>query len=51
MLRRPARDLGNVQTRHFLLRPADVNVVDTLANGLYVVNNHAASARVLPSEP
>jgi len=51
MLRRLARDLGNVQTRHFLLRPADVNVVDTLANGLYVVNNHAASARVLPSEP
>jgi hypothetical protein len=51
MLRRPARDLGNVQTRHFLLRPTDVNVVDTLSNGLYVVNNHAASARVLPSEP
>ena len=51
MLRRPAEDLDNVQARHFLLRPTDVNVVDTLSNGLYVVNNHAASTRILPSKP
>ena len=51
VLRRPLEDLDNVTVKHVLLRPTDVNVVDTLANGLCSVNNHMACEHLLPLSP
>ena len=51
MLRRPKRDLDNVSLKCMMVRPTDVNVVDTLHGGLYSVNNHVRCSRVIPFNP
>ena len=51
MLRRPHDDLNNVKINHLLLRPTNVNVVDTLTTGLVSVNNHMACENLEPPSP
>jgi hypothetical protein len=51
VVKRPKNDLNNVALHHAMLRPTSVNVVDSLQDGLYRVNNHIPSSTVLPSFP
>ena len=51
VVKRPKNDLNNVALHHAMLRPTSVNVVDSLKDGFYRVNNHIPSSTVLPSSP
>ena len=49
VVKRPKNGLNNVALHHAMLRPTSVNVVDSLKDGFYRVNNHIPSSTVLPS--